>query len=93
MYSWHRKNSITACVATVLILLLGACASSAQKQPLGEEQAVRTIRCPSGYTMVCEAKKVGRIRFGTIGKQNMESCACEPENFASGRTQQPALPQ
>jgi hypothetical protein len=93
MYSWHGKNLVTASVATVLVLLLGACASSGQDQALPEEPAVRTLRCPSGYTMVCDAKKVGRIRFGTIGKQNTDSCACEPENFASGRTQQPALPQ
>lgn len=93
MYSRQAKNSISACILTVSILLLGACSSSAPKQASSEQQAPKQIRCPSGYTMVCEAKKVGRIRFGTIGKQNTESCACEPENFAIGRTQQPALPQ
>lgn len=44
-----------------------------------EESTVRTVvpKCPAGYVLQCESKKVGRIRFGRIGPQNLESCACE----------------
>jgi hypothetical protein len=91
----HTKLSMTTCVATVLILLLGGCASNAEVDVAGDNHTARepTVRCPSGYTMVCEAKRVGRIRFGRMGNENLDSCSCEPENFSIGRSQQPALPQ
>ncbi len=91
----RTKFSMTACVATVLILLLGGCASNAEKDVAGDDHTARApaVRCPAGYTMVCEAKKVGRIRFGRMGNENLDSCSCEPENFSSGRSQQRALPQ
>ncbi len=91
----RTKLSMTACTATVLILLLGGCASNAEIDVAGDNHTARepTVRCPAGYTMVCEAKKVGRIRFGRMGNENLDSCSCEPENFSSGRSQQPALPQ
>ena len=84
---------MTAGVATVLVLLLGGCASNAEKDVFGDDQTASapTIRCPSGYTMICEARKVGRIRFGTMGKENIESCACEPEH-GSGRPARPVIP-
>jgi len=86
---------MTAGVATVLVLLLGGCASNAETDVFGDDQTASapTIRCPAGYTMVCEAKKVGRIRFGTMGKENLDACACEPEHIAAGRTQSPIIPQ
>lgn len=95
MNSGRTKYSMTACVATVLILLLGGCASDAETGIAGDDQTVRApaIRCPTGYTMVCEAKKVGRIRFGTLGKDNLDSCSCEPEYNSSGRPQSPVIPQ
>lgn len=87
--------SMVACVATVLALLVGGCAASggasaAESDRASEETA---LRCPAGFTMVCETRKVGRIRFGRMGKENLDSCSCEPENFGAGRSQQPALPQ
>jgi len=86
---------MTAGVATVLVLLLGGCASNAETDVFGDDQTASapTIRCPAGYTMVCEAKKVGRIRFGTMGKENLDACACEPEHIAAGRTQSPIIPR
>ena len=85
---------MTAGVATVLVLLLGGCASNAETDVFGDDQTASapTIRCPSGYTMICEARKVGRIRFGTMGKENIESCACEPEH-GSGRPARPVIPR
>lgn len=87
--------SMTACLVTPLALLLGGCASSggvsaAESDRASEETA---MRCPAGFTMVCETRTVGRIRFGRMGKENLDSCSCEPENFGAGRSQQPALPQ
>ncbi len=85
---------MTAGVATVLVLLLGGCASNAEKDVFGDDQTASapTIRCPSGYTMICEARKVGRIRFGTLGKDNLESCACEPEHGSTSRPASPVIP-
>ena len=92
MISGRTKYSMTACVATVLMLLLGGCASNAEKDVMTDDQTVqaRQIRCPAGYTMICEAKKVGRIRFGRLGKDNLDSCACEPEY--TGRPGRPVIP-
>jgi hypothetical protein len=91
----RTKLSMTACVTILFILLQGGCASNAAKDVAGDDHAARVpaVRCPAGYTMVCEAKKVGRIRFGRMGNDNLDSCSCEPENFSGGRSQQPALPQ
>jgi hypothetical protein len=33
--------------------------------------------CPAGYVLRCETRRVGRIRFSSIGKDNIESCSCE----------------
>jgi hypothetical protein len=92
MISRRTNYSMTACVATVLLLMLEGCASSAEKDEIPEDPTAQatTIRCPAGYTMICEAKKVGRIRFGTMGKENLDSCACEPEN--TGRPASPVIP-
>ena len=74
------------------MLLLQGCATSAEKDVVTEDQTAQAekIRCPAGYMMVCEAKKVGRIRFGRIGRDNIDSCACEPEN--TGRPARPVIP-
>jgi len=90
MISGRTKYSMTAGVATVLMLLLGGCASNAEKDVMSDEPTAPKIRCPAGYTMVCEAKKVGRIRFGRMGKDNLDSCGCEPEN--TGRPASPVIP-
>ena len=34
-------------------------------------------QCPAGYVLRCETRRVGRIRFSSIGKDNIESCSCE----------------
>ena len=73
--------------AFVLTVLSGACASNAEKGVAEDYQAAvgPSVRCPAGYMMTCEAKKVGRIRFGRMGKNNLESCSCEPEIGSRGR--------
>ncbi len=92
MYSGRSNYSMTAGMATVLVLLLGGCASNAETDVFGDDQTASApaIRCPAGYMMICEAKKVGRIRFGTLGKDNLDSCACEPES--TGRPPSPVIP-
>jgi hypothetical protein len=66
--------------------MLGACASNPDKapSPAYEEATAQTedIRCPSGYQLVCEAKKTGRIKFGKMGR-NLDSCSCVPETDMS----------
>ncbi len=94
MCSGRTNYSMTAGVATVLVLLLGGCASNAETDVFGDRQSASapTIRCPAGYTMICEARKVGRIRFGTMGKKNLESCGCQPEHTGTGRPLAPVIP-
>jgi len=73
-----------------LFIILGACASNAEKEaseidkiPSGnfEEQTakVATPRCSAGYTLTCEAARTGRIRFGRMKRDDLQSCSCEPE--------------
>ena len=73
-----------------LFFLLGACASNAEKEasdidkiPSGnfEEQTakVQTPRCGAGYMLTCEAARTGRIRFGKMKRDDLQSCSCEPE--------------
>ena len=93
MNSQWTKYSMTVCTATGLILLFGGCASNAEKDMSGDDRTAQApkVRCPAGYTMVCETRKTGRITFGTIGKEDLDSCACEPE-YGSGRPTQPVIP-
>lgn len=90
-----KPHVTTVCAAIVLTFLLGGCASNAGTSAVDDDRAARATatRCPVGFTMVCETKKVGRIQFGRMGKDNLESCSCEPESFSAGRSQQPALPR
>ena len=82
--------SIRRCSLVVAISLsfaLGACASDPDKppSPAYEEATAQSedFRCPSGYQMVCEAKKTGRIRFGKMGGKNLDSCSCVVESDMS----------
>jgi len=97
MSSWRKNRSFTICMATVSLFLLDGCATgtgtgtgtgTAGNSP----STTAAKRCPAGFSMVCEAKKSGRIRFGTLGKNNLESCGCEPEYDAS-RPQRRVIPQ
>lgn len=92
MISGRTKNSVTAGAAMALMFLLGGCASNAEKDVMADEPTEPKIRCPAGYTMICEAKKTGRIRFGRIGKDNLDSCACEPEYGSTGRPARTVIP-
>jgi hypothetical protein len=64
------------------LLLLSACASEETRYGPSEEYEISTAKsarmdCPAGYVLNCESKRVGRIRFGRLGNQNLESCSCE----------------
>ena len=85
----YRTHSVRVSVLA-LFFMLGACASNAEKEasdidkiPSGnfEEQTakVATPRCSAGYTLTCEASKTGRIRFGRMKRDDLQSCSCEPE--------------
>ncbi len=84
---WIRCTRVCA---VALFFFVGACASNAEKEAsatedLGptnfEEQTAKTAtpRCGAGYTLTCEASKTGRIRFGRMKRDDLESCSCEPE--------------
>jgi hypothetical protein len=75
-------------------LVLGACASDPDKLPSEnyEEVSAKTesMTCPMGHVLICESRRTGRIRFGSIGGKSLESCNCEPDsdmtdNSALGR--------
>ena len=91
----RMATKLISCLAGVVILILGGCASTSNLDDAaaGPDVRERSVRCPAGHMMVCDAKKVGRIRFGRMGNENLESCSCERDNYGAGRTQQPALPQ
>lgn len=82
--------------AVSAVLLLAGCASNEEiVGPSAEyEQATaktRSYRCQSGYVLQCETTRVGRIRFTSIGKQNIESCSCEPNNLPSSQSPLPGI--
>ena len=77
-------DRVCSAAAAVLCaaLVCGGCAADTTRSGPSEHYDQATARgpapkCPSGYVLQCESKKVGRIRFGRIGNQNLESCACE----------------
>ena len=83
-------------LAVTTVLLLVGCASNEETiGPSTEyEQATaktRSYRCQSGYVLQCETTRVGRIRFTSIGKQNIESCSCEPHNLPSSQSPLPGI--
>lgn len=67
-----------------LVFGLAACASNPDKPPSATYESAsaksEAIRCPSGHVLTCEARKTGRIRFGKMGGNNLESCSCEIES-------------
>ena len=79
-----RKNQAIRLAALGLTLMLGACASSPDKGPSAEYEMstadTPTYRCPSGHVLTCESRRTGRIRFGKMMNQNLDSCACELES-------------
>lgn len=90
----QARFPIMACLAAAAVVVLDGCASSAEKDEVTEDRTsqAQEIKCPAGYTMICEAKKTGRIRFGRLGKDNLDSCACEPEYNSSGRPARTVIP-
>jgi len=74
----------TACGLVAASLLAAGCAGHDEREstsPPPEYAATAAAtpdpKCPSGFILQCETKRTGRIRFGMIGKQNLESCTCE----------------
>lgn len=68
--------------ALVAAVIATGCASEQKlsgPSPTYEDSTVKTLapKCPTGYVLQCETAKTGRIRFGRIGPQNLESCSCE----------------
>jgi hypothetical protein len=83
-------------VTITIAILTAGCASNAEK--IGpsieyEDATVKTAsyRCPSGYVLQCETKRVGRIRFNSIGTQNLESCSCGVNNMPSTQSPLPGI--
>jgi hypothetical protein len=88
------RNLVTVVVAAVF--LLAGCASN--KETIGpsteyEDATAKTprYRCPPGYVLQCESKRMGRIRFNSIGKKNIEYCSCETNNMPSSQSPMPGI--
>jgi hypothetical protein len=71
--------SVAALAAAAIATGCASDKARTSPSPTYEESTVKTLapKCPSGYVLQCETAKTGRIRFGRIGPQNLESCACE----------------
>ena len=72
------------CGLIAAALLVAGCAADGQqerKSPPPEYASTAAAtpdpKCPAGFVLQCETKRTGRIRFGMIGKKNLESCTCE----------------
>ena len=82
------SSSRCLCLAAfAACLLLTACASNKTESDTsalneGEEvspfERTEAPRCDSGYTLQCEARSVGRIRFSSFKKKDLEKCGCVP---------------
>ena len=84
------KTRSTWVSVLALFFFLGACASNAEKDESAtekstsgnfEEQTAKTPapKCGAGYILTCEVGNTGRIRFGRMKRDDLQSCACEPE--------------
>ena len=84
MMGKNIRIQITRATVLALIFFVGACASNAEKEASDidkiasgnfEEQTakVATPRCGAGYTLTCEASKTGRIRFGRMKRDDLQS--------------------
>ena len=99
------QRLLTSGGIALLVLLFAGCASNSAKEtetaesyPGGPGDRVEgdnpyanqgAQRCPPGYSLQCEAKKVGRIRFSGFNKDDIDSCGCVPYQ---GAPLQKALP-
>lgn len=83
MNTARRNLRLTTLIALGLFALATGCTTTSKKTTSGEYEdataSSESYRCPMGHVLTCETKRTGRIRFGKMGKQNLESCACEPE--------------
>lgn len=75
-------TNVSICGGLLAMALLAGCAAEKPRYGPSVEYEVSTAKsarqdCPTGYVLNCESKKTGRIRFGRIGNQNLESCSCE----------------
>jgi hypothetical protein len=75
-------------LATALaMLLLEGCAGGGSSPRMPGQAA---LSCPAGYTVTCEARKIGRIHHGSFGK-NYDSCACVSNSSHAQTT--PVIPR
>ena len=83
-----KRTAIALLAAPLAMLFLQGCASGGGGS-LGATGQVG-LRCPAGYTVTCEVKRIGRIHHGSFGK-NYDSCACV-SNSSHARTV-PVIPR
>jgi len=84
---------ISIAILAAAIFIAGCASSPEVREPSPEYEdstaKTPTYKCPSGYVLSCESKKVGRIRFGRMGNKNLDSCSC---NVYQGMPTQSPLP-
>jgi hypothetical protein len=83
-----KQTAIPVFAAALAMLLLEGCASGGGGSPRMTGQAA--LRCPAGYTVTCEVRKIGRIHHGSFGK-NYDSCACVSDSSHAQTT--PVIPR
>lgn len=87
------KFSTMMGIIAAAVLMVGCASNDEQPRATGayEEATAKTptLKCQSGYVLSCEARKVGRIRFGRMGNNNLDSCSCE---YFQGMPEQSPLP-
>ena len=80
-----KRTVIPVLAAAFSMVILACCAARGGSRMATAEG----LRCPGGYTMTCEVRKIGRIHHGTFRK-NYDSCSCVPNSMDPQTT--PVIP-
>lgn len=63
-------------LVAALAVLCGCAAQAPQQRSSGERAR---LQCPTGHTMTCEARSLGRIVHGSLARKS-DRCACVPDD-------------
>ena len=79
--------AIHVLAARLVMLALHGCAGGHGSSRVARQAP---LKCPVGYTVTCEVRKVGRIHHGSFGN-NYDSCGCAPSSSQAETT--PVIPR